>query len=127
MRRPRARLTDTGFAMTPSAIRMLGLALALACLAACVRSEQGPAGFRFTNQTDDPLRIVYIAPDGTEREDDPIIHELQPGTSVVASDRFVPNDCMDGSLVARDLSGWDVVRRNGPICRPGEWMIRPSP
>lgn len=102
----------------------LGLVLLVASLAGCFRSEQGPPGFRFTNQTDQPLRVVYIAPDGTERQDDPIIHELRPGTSIVVSDRFLVNDCMEGSLVARDLSGREVARRTDPICRPGEWVVR---
>lgn len=102
----------------------LSFAVLAASLAACYRSEQGPAGFRFTNQMDQPLRIVYIAPDGTERRDDPIIHELQPGRSIVVGDRFLVNDCMEGSLVARDPSGQELARRTDPICRPGEWVIR---
>lgn len=106
------------------AVRWLVLLAGMGAIAAaCTMSDPGPGGFRFTNQTDQPLQIIYIAPDGTE-QDEPIIHLLEPGRSIAVTDRFRGNGCVTGTLVARTESGEEIARRSDPICRPGEWVIK---
>lgn len=88
----------------------------------CVRSDRDATGFKFTNQTDQTLSIVYVAPDGTEQKE-PIVLEILPGKSIVTNDNFRVDFCVAGALIARDMAGRVVAQRDEPICRPGEWVI----
>lgn len=98
------------------------LAIVVVITAGCWRSDEGPGGFRFTNQTDEPIRVVYISTDGVENAE-PIVHEVLPGESIVTNDDFRRDTCVEGILVARNRTGVEVARRDEPICQPGEWII----
>lgn len=100
----------------------LALVIVMVITAGCWQSDQGPGGFRFTNQTDDPVSVVYISPNGVENAE-PIVHEVRPGESIVTNDDFRRDICVEGILVARNPVGVEVARRDEPICQPGEWTI----
>lgn len=101
---------------------MLALAVVAAISIGCSKSDRDFAGFRFTNKTAEPLSVVYVAPNGVE-SDEPIVHVVRPGESIVTTDKFRVDICVEGTLIARAVSGAEVARRAEPICQPGEWVI----
>ncbi len=103
-------------------LRIAALALLATLLAGCLSSEQGAPGFRVTNNTDQAVAVFVVYPDGTERKE-PLIHRLEPGTAISLQESFLPNKCVEGTLIARAPSGDEVARRSEPICTPGEWAI----
>ena len=98
----------------------------LIALGGCSSSAQPGPGMSFRNATDVTVLITAFDSNGVERVE-PIVHSLDPGLHVVVNDRFLVNQCVDVTLVARSQDGVEVARRAGPICAPGEWVVERQP
>jgi hypothetical protein len=71
-----------------------------------------------SNRTDLTLDVVLSFDNGGENV---VASDLAPGGGMTYD--FM-GDCEEADLVARDPAGVEVARKEGPICRPSEWVIR---
>jgi hypothetical protein len=78
------------------------------------------------NHTDQAVDVVIVGDAGGEIS---VVTGLGPGGEY-PYDRLATTTCSPAVLVARDDSGREIDRSEGPICRPSVWVIdgvAPSP
>ena len=71
------------------------------------------------NDSGEPVRVVMRYSGG----DVVVTENLPPGLSYPHSEM---GTCDDATLIAFDLDGTEIARKEGPICRPSTWVIPPS-
>lgn len=97
---------------------LLTAALLSLVVAACWQTDQHPV-IRFENHTEVEVTVFYQNPSGEESK---LQSGIGPGEAGQTS-FFPTTTCTPGALIARDTSGNDIARFDGPVCRPSTWVI----
>jgi hypothetical protein len=96
----------------------IGLAAVAVVLSAC-QSELFWQGYRIDNRTDVRISVSAIVNGGPE---DVLAPHLDPG-QVLPIDGYPGKDCVRILLIARDVTGHEVDRRDGDACLGQTWVV----
>lgn len=122
----RSRLVEGGKGTRRASrgIAVLLAGAALAGVAVACSDQDGNIYLHFTNSTDGPIEIVLLDP--TTGNEYLMESEIKAGmTSVTRSDVYPGTPCAArGVLIARDVSGSEIARRTGEICKGDTWVVR---